>query len=300
KKKKKEVHGTLAPDDNEEYFLYQTLLGALPFEKMQEGFKDRMREYIVKAVREAKRHTAWIKPDTAYEEACVGFFERISEDTGNNAFMQSFLPFQKKLAFYGIINSLSQTLLKLCAPGIPDFYQGTELWDLSLVDPDNRRQVDFSARKEYLSVIRQRSSLDRLGLLRDLWEKREDGRIKLFLIYQGLQLRNSHVEVFAQGEYIPLSVEGVGKDHLVVFLRKNANASVICIAPRLLSSLVPEGNPPLGEEIWKDTAIILPPESASSWKDIFSNEQIRVADGRIAVAAALRYFPVALLMDHTS
>ncbi|MDQ1285922.1 MAG: (1-_4)-alpha-D-glucan 1-alpha-D-glucosylmutase, partial [Thermodesulfobacteriota bacterium] len=149
--KKKRVRGLAVPDRNDEYFLYQTLIGAFPFSDADyPDFIERMKEYIVKAVREAKVHTAWLKPDIEYEDAYVSFTEKILACSSGNAFLKDLIPFTKKVAHFGMLNSLSQTLIKITSPGVPDFYQGTELWDLSLVDPDNRRPVDFEKRRSML------------------------------------------------------------------------------------------------------------------------------------------------------
>jgi len=206
-KKKRKVAGKSVPDCNDEYFLYQTLIGAFPFyERDYLPFVERIKTYIVKAVREAKVHTAWLKPDTEYEETFVSFVESILEPTNENPFLREFLPFQKRVSHYGIFNSLGQSLIKMTAPGVPDFYQGTELWDLSLVDPDNRRPVDFEKGKTILREIRAKSESDVLNLINELLGTKEDGRIKLFLIHRALMGRNEKQEIFQRGEYIPLEV----------------------------------------------------------------------------------------------
>lgn len=153
--KKRILNGKPIPDRNDEYFLYQALIGAWPFgEREQAAFVERMKRYLIKAVREAKVHTAWLKPDTNYEAARLAFLDALLQPAEQNQFLKEFLPFQRKVAFYGIFNSLAQTLLKIMAPGVPDFYQGAELWDLSLVDPDNRRPVDFGERNRFLAEIK--------------------------------------------------------------------------------------------------------------------------------------------------
>jgi maltooligosyl trehalose synthase (EC 5.4.99.15) len=141
-----------------------------------------MQSYIIKAVREAKVHTEWIRPDAEYEEACTTFVKEILTPAEGNSFLKEFLPFQKKIGYYGTFNSLSQVLLKITSPGIPDFYQGTELWDLNLVDPDNRRPVEFEKRKKFLQDITTKEKQDILGLIKELSANKADGRIKLFLI----------------------------------------------------------------------------------------------------------------------
>ena len=191
--KKKRLGGLAVPDRNDEYFLYQTLIGAWPFSDAEyPEFVARIKSYIVKAVREAKVHTAWLKPDTEYENAYVSFAEKILAPSEANAFLKEFIPFCRRVSHYGILNSLSQTLIKITSPGVPDFYQGSELWDLSLVDPDNRRPVDFDQRRAMLAGIRAQDDADIDRLVQDLLSTREDGKIKLFLIYRALKAKKAH------------------------------------------------------------------------------------------------------------
>ena len=216
--KKKRVQGLAVPDRNDEYFLYQTLIGAFPFSDADYAdFVQRIKEYIVKAVREAKVHTAWLKPDTEYEDAYVSFAERILARSQANAFLKDIIPFCRRVSHYGMLNSLSQTLIKMTSPGVPDFYQGTELWDLNLVDPDNRRPVDFEKRRAMLAGIREEegSNIDRL--IQDLLSTREDGKIKLFLIYRALKARRTHREIFREGAYLPLESAGRFRSHVIAF-----------------------------------------------------------------------------------
>ncbi len=191
--KKKRVHGLAVPDRNDEYFLYQTLIGAWPFsdDRVSRASLKELRRYIVKAVREAKVHTAWLKPDTEYENAYVSFAEKILARSEANEFLKELIPFCRRVSHYGILNSLSQTLIKITSPGVPDFYQGSELWDLSLVDPDNRRPVDFEKRRAMLAGIREQDDADIGRLVQDLLSTKEDGKIKLFLIYRGAQSKKS-------------------------------------------------------------------------------------------------------------
>ena len=203
--KKKHVQGLAVPDRNDEYFLYQTLVGAWPFSDADyPDFVKRIKAYIVKAVREAKVHTAWLKPDTEYEDAYVSFAEKILARSQANAFLKDLIPFCRRVSHYGMLNSLSQTLIKITSPGVPDFYQGSELWDLSLVDPDNRRPVDFEKRRTMLAGIREQEDANIDRLIQDLLSTREDGRIKLFLIYRALKARNANKEIFREGGYVPL------------------------------------------------------------------------------------------------
>lgn len=294
--KKRKVNGVRIPDKNDEYFLYQTLVGAFPFQKEElHSFIDRMRGYIVKSVREAKVYTAWLEPDLAYEKAYVSFMEDILDTSGDNPFMQEFTVFQKKIAHYGVFNSLSQTLLKCTCPGVPDIYQGTELWDLSLVDPDNRRPVDFPKRKKFLNDIQAREKKNGPDLIKELRLSKEDGRIKLFLICKALETRRRNPGVFMRGTYLPLRVEGKGRRHIAAFARNADRRWAISIAPRLLTRVIDEENFPLGSSIWEDTVLLLPPKIPHLWKDVFSDRTIR-SKNSLLIADILTHFPVALLL----
>jgi len=297
RRKKRKIHGRSVPDKNDEYFLYQTLIGAFPFDGEGESqiFRERVKQYIIKAVREAKVHTAWLKPDTDYENVFVSFVEEILSPNAGNIFLSEFVPFQKKVAHYGIFNSLSQILIKITSPGVPDFYQGTELWDLSLVDPDNRRPVDFESRGAFLREIREKESGNLLDLINTLLRTREDGRVKLFLIYRALKARNERPEVFRNGAYVPLEVAGRFKDHIIAFARKQGKEWAITIVPRFLTTLIREGEDPFGLEIWEDTHISFPEGIAQGWKNMITGQQVN--DGRkLIIGEVLTHFPVALLM----
>jgi (1->4)-alpha-D-glucan 1-alpha-D-glucosylmutase len=295
--KKKSVRGMAIPDKNDEYFLYQTLVGAFPFKTEEfDGFKVRLKEYIVKAVREAKVHTAWLKPDTDYEENFNAFIEKILTFSGQNKFFQEFLSFQKIISSYGIFNSLSQTLIKITSPGIPDFYQGSEFWDLNLVDPDNRRPVDFSIRAWLLNEMKSIEVNDILKLINELLSTKEDGRIKLFLIYRALAARQKHRNLFEKGNYIPLETGGMYKDNIVAYARELKPLWAITVAPRFLTGVIDENTYPLGTGIWNDTHIILPEETPDQWKEEISGIH---SEGKqtLAISEALKYFPCALLIN---
>jgi (1->4)-alpha-D-glucan 1-alpha-D-glucosylmutase len=294
--KKRRVRGLAVPDRNDEYFLYQTLLGAFPFSDAEyPEFIERIKEYIVKAVREAKVHTAWLKPDTEYEDAYVSFAEKILARSETNAFLKELISFSKRVSHFGMLNSLSQTLVKITSPGVPDFYQGTELWDLSVVDPDNRRPVDFEKRRAMLAAIREEEDADIGRLLQDLLSTREDGKIKLFLIYRALKARRRHRETFREGAYIPLESAGRFRSHVIAFARKYEQQWAVVIAPRFLSCLVQEGNFPLGRQVWQDTEVIMPDWSPREWRNVITSE-VLFAGNALPVGDVLLSFPVALLM----
>lgn len=285
------------PERNDEYLLYQTLVGAYPFrDDDYPGFSERIKQYMVKAVREAKVHTAWLKPDQQYEEGCLAFINGILTPSPENSFLGHFLPFQKRVAFYGIFNSLSQTLIKITSPGVPDFYQGAEFWDLNLVDPDNRRPVDFEERWRALAEIKGRATIDQAGLVRELLQTREDGRIKLFLILMGLRARKDYREVFVRGRYRPLEVLGSHRDHCIAYARETGEVRAVTIAPRFLVSLVREGDDPLGMNIWQDTRIPLENGFCRTWRNALTGEVLQARDA-LVVGEAIRSFPVALLVN---
>jgi (1->4)-alpha-D-glucan 1-alpha-D-glucosylmutase len=292
-----------APDGNDEYFLYQTLLGAWPFRAAEvPEFRERLKAYLLKALREAKVHTAWLTPDAGYEEAAAGFVDGLFEDGG---FLERFLPFQRKVAWYGMLNSLSQTLLKMCSPGIPDFYQGSELWDLNLVDPDNRRPVDYPAREALLVRIEQAGAAGVAQLLPQLFAAPEDGAVKLLLIQRVLGARAREKRLFDGGGYLPLAVEGERQRHLVSFARVHRGRMAVVVTARFFTSLAAEGQLPLGESIWGDTRLRLPHPGpagarlakgpASGWVEAISGTA--VPGGATLLARDLfASFPGALLL----
>jgi (1->4)-alpha-D-glucan 1-alpha-D-glucosylmutase len=286
-----------APDRNDEYALYQTLIGAFPSSGAADAeFVERLQSYSIKAVREAKVHTEWLKPDLAYEEAFARFIQGILKPAPENRFLSEFSAFAGKIAHYGALNSLSQTLLKIASPGVPDFYQGTELWDLSLVDPDNRRAVDFDARRQALDAMTKAKADDLSALAAEVLEKKRDGRCKLFLIQRALGARNKFPELFQSGDYLPLAVRGPFKDHLIALARRHENDWAIAIAPRLLTRLIGTEQFPIGEDVWQDTAIILPEGAPGSWRDSITGKPVE-AEKYVRVAAALAHFPAALLFS---
>lgn len=286
-----------APDKNDEYFLYQTLVGAFPCEKESDpDFLPRIRDYMVKAVREAKVHTAWIKPDEAYEEAVLSFIDNILREDEANTFLQEFLPFKRKVAHFGMLNSLTETLIKMTAPGVPDFYQGTEYWNFSLVDPDNRRPVNYERRKSSLQEIRTRSVSDLTGLITDLLATMEDGRIKQFLIYQALRFRHRNPLLFQEGDYLPLEVIGPGRGHLIAYARRLKNSCAITVAPRHLAGWLQEGALPVGHDVWQETYLSLPMSGPVDWQDMLSGAHV-AGETEMAIGTILKRLPVSILFN---
>jgi (1->4)-alpha-D-glucan 1-alpha-D-glucosylmutase len=279
------------PNPNDEYFFYQTLIGAFPFEESDlSDFTPRIKDYMLKAIREAKVHTAWLRPDKEYEQAFFSFIDRVLEAKESD-FWQQFKPFQKQIAEYGIYNSLAQVLIKNTAPGVPDLYQGAELWELSLVDPDNRRPVDYQKRMELLQEIQAKSSQGILQLIKKLLKTKENGKIKLFLIYQLLKARNKHLKIFQNGDYQPIEVTGKYANHIIAFARNYSDKTIIAIAPRFLTTVIKPGQLPLGIEVWQDTDLSIPNKN---WHNLIDNQKI--AGENLAVGDILQNFPVALLI----
>ena len=267
---------------------------------------------MLKAIREAKQNTSWVNRNTEYETAVSSFVRALLTPGAKNRFLDDFVPFQRRVARIGLWNSLSQTLLKLTCPGVPDIYQGNELWDFSLVDPDNRRPVDFVRRQQAFANIRGLgSNPDALSRGR-LLETPEDGRLKLFLTWKTLCLRKQHPNLFQAGEYLPLEVAGAKAKHVVAFMRKFEATSVLVIIPRLIASLL-NGNdididlPPMGPKVWQDTHLLLPsPDSSENHLNAFTGEvlnwqkddlQKNGGAARVYVSKVLAEFPVALLLS---
>jgi (1->4)-alpha-D-glucan 1-alpha-D-glucosylmutase len=301
--RKQIVSGIATPDPGEEILLYQTLVGAWPLEEEElPGLKTRVENYMVKAMREAKVYTRWIRPNIAHEGAVKEFVASLLKDMSpdTNAFLADFLPFQRKVAHYGAINSLSQLLLKVASPGVPDIYQGTEIWDFSLVDPDNRRPVDYPLRTGLLNEL---MTLERRGLAplaRDLLSSWGDGRIKLFVTYKALSFRRERKELFLGGAYVPLPITGGMKEHALAFARKRGETWAIAAVPRLVTRLAPPGEFPLGLGVWgARTAIRLPKEAPDRWRIVFTGEILHASGGGGAkllhLHAVFHDFPVTLL-----
>jgi (1->4)-alpha-D-glucan 1-alpha-D-glucosylmutase len=297
------LDGSPSPERNFEYLLYQTLIGAWPLEPMDEklftSFAERIKQYMLKAAREAKTSTSWLNQNSEYEEALTSFTGKVLQC---RKFLEDFLPFQHFVSRYGLFNSLAQALLKITVPGIPDFYQGTELWAFTLVDPDNRRPVDYSARADMLAALKSReSTAGPLALADDLVHNMADGRIKLYLIYKALHCRRDRQELFKDGEYIPVGVEGTHAGKIISFLRRKAAETILVVVPRLLTSL--ELDPeclPLAA-IWRDNFLLLPEsEKTATFRNVFTGEILQATaldtHPALRLPEVLSRFPVALLI----
>ncbi|HWC02998.1 MAG TPA: malto-oligosyltrehalose synthase [Methylomirabilota bacterium] len=321
------VDGHPAPDPNEEYLLYQTLIGAWPMEPAPDAehavFVERIQQLMLKSLREAKVHASWVNPHPAYDAAVVRFVAAIldragpprrapgrlrrligaivTEDDGN-PFLADFLAFQQRVAEAGIYNSLAQTLLKLVLPGVPDTYQGTETWDMSLVDPDNRRPVDYARLRADLDAIRRtlaQPDPDIAGLARSLLDTRTDGRIKLYVTHRALDSRRRRPGLFAEGAYLPLETQGHRREHVVAIGRERGREAAISVVPRFIARLHLT-SPPLGPSVWGGTWLALPETLASrAYRNVLTGEAVPVVtrEGRpgLALETALAILPVALL-----
>ncbi len=308
KGKKLMIDSQAVPDRNEEYLLYQTLLGVWSLQPMEEDdyefFKKRIKDYMLKAVREAKVNTSWISPNATYEEALLKFIDAILSHRQKNPFLEDFYGLQKKVAYFGMIDSLSQTLLKMTSPGSPDFYQGTEIWDFSLVDPDNRRPVNFEIRKRMLEALKEKMALsgsNRAGLARDLMLEWKDGSIKLYVTFVSLNYRKENYKLFMEGAYTPLWGDGNLKDHVCAFSRQREGKVVLVIVPRFLAHLNQgtEGNL-FENQAWRDSWIVLTEEiPGNNFHNIFTDERIEVIErsGKrvLALDRVFANFPVAML-----
>jgi (1->4)-alpha-D-glucan 1-alpha-D-glucosylmutase len=300
RKYKRKVNDIFVPAPGEEVLLYQTLLGAWPFNpEERESFRARIQEFLKKAVREAKVYSGWIRQDEAHENALFEFGVQMLQP-GAESFRKDFLQFQRKVAWHGALNALSQVLLKITVPGIPDFYQGTELWDFSLVDPDNRRPVDFAERVETLHEVRRKRSENLKSLLRELVKNWTDGRIKLFLTNQALEFRRANPDLYLEGSYLLLESAGPREQCVCAFARKLDGTWAVTVAPRLTTRLVPTGRLPVGKTAWKDTSILLPKGAPNEWRNVLTGESLAVAEGpegrkMLPMASVLKRFPVALL-----
>jgi (1->4)-alpha-D-glucan 1-alpha-D-glucosylmutase len=288
------------PDPSEEMLLYQTMLGVWPLEEEElGGLKERLKAYMIKAAREAKVHTRWIATNHDHEAALLAFVDAILEPGTDNRFLDDFQQLHQQVAYYGALNSLSQVVLKIASPGVPDFYQGTETWDFSLVDPDNRRPVDYKKRLALFKELRRKEAKSPAALLPRLLSRWQDGAIKLFVTMRALNFRRSHPELFQEGDYLPLMSRGKRNRHLVAFARRRGEAWVLAVVPRVCSQLATSAQPPLGPAIWGKEGLPLPPGAPGVWENVFTRATLRVSPGGAAPALPLaevfRQLPVALL-----
>jgi (1->4)-alpha-D-glucan 1-alpha-D-glucosylmutase len=291
---KRTINDLEAPDANEEYLLYQTLLGTWPVQANGEqepmatpDYAGRIQDYMAKALHEAKINTSWIQPNEEWDAAMRDFVAKILDPSPRNKFIPAFLPVAKEIAHLGAINSLTQTLLKLTSPGVPDIYQGSEIWDYSLVDPDNRRSVDYNRRWEMLDALATATPAE----LMQTWP---DGRIKLFLTQRLLRFRRQYPDLFQRGEYLPLCASGTFAECCFSFARHLRDKWIVVIAPRLSSRV---GFPPIGER-WQETTIEFPETfSLKGAHDLFTCRPVPLRNRNVKLADALSIFPFALITN---
>lgn len=300
KRKKIKVDNELAPSRNDEYLLYQTLVGTWPAVPPTgvalEEYIERLCQYMTKAQREAKEQSSWISPNESYEKATHEFIRAILSTEPASAFRVDFEPFADLVMRWGWWNSLSQTMLKLTCPGVPDTYPGTEVWSLRLVDPDNRRPVNFTQLDQQLTALERRTQdPGRAALLKNLVERATDGNAKMFLHQQALQSRRDFPDLFTIGKYIPLQVAGTQAEHVFAFARIHHDAQAIVIVPRLIASLVPGGQAPVSDSVWMDAAVLLPEElRGEGWSDVLAGDVWDLHADRLHAGQALANFPVSL------
>jgi (1->4)-alpha-D-glucan 1-alpha-D-glucosylmutase len=296
--------GSEIPSANDEYLLYQTLVGSWPVGVGEgpppEPFVHRIREYMIKALREAKVWTSWGHQNASYELGVVRFVDSVM---GSEQFRAEFLPFQHKAAHFGRLNSLAQLLIRLTAPGVPDVYQGSELWEFNLVDPDNRRPLDYGARQRALQQIRPGEDAcpaQRAEFASRLAARPEDGCVKMYLLWQALRLRQRMPELFQEGHYVPLQTFGVAREHVLAFARQLNRTCIVVAVPRLSARLLGnETKLPLGKDVWCDTGVALPPLKAASFQNLLTGETLTADNchhGRLQAAQVFAKFPVALLI----
>jgi (1->4)-alpha-D-glucan 1-alpha-D-glucosylmutase len=250
---------------------------------------------MIKATREAMVHTRWTRPNQAHEDALVKFVSRILSSQDSPEFLQDFRQFQKRVAYLGMINGLSQTLLKIVAPGVPDFYQGSELWDLRLVDPDNRGPIDFDKRAAALDSV---ANLDEAQDIRSLIDHWRDGRAKLYLIWKALRFRREHENLFREGEFVPLQSVGAYSRNVMAFVRRRGTLWVAAAVPRWTSQVPTPADRKRAAFNWKDTRLLLPPGSPSSWNNVLTGTQPysqRDRDAHLTANDLFSEFPVALI-----
>ncbi|HEY4209239.1 MAG TPA: hypothetical protein VGM31_20585, partial [Puia sp.] len=272
--------GRPAPTPNDEYFIYQSLIGGFPPDMVLTGqFRQRFHDMLTKALREAKAATNWDSPDEAYEEKCHAFVDAILDT--ESPFMEDFFPFVFKCIKQGTRYSMSQLLLRLTAPGIPDIYQGSECWDISFVDPDNRKPVDYILRIQLLQQIKQAVNDGYPAILELISEQSRRGAGKLYTIYKTLAYRNAHSTVFTEGDYVPIEVPGA---HLA-YIRRRDQDWVLIVIP-----LIRIIDDPAAE-----LSITLPAGAPHTWTNIFTGDVLQTEGHRLDLNNLLEKFPVAML-----
>lgn len=316
RKYRRSDEGPPAPSRNDEYLFYQSLVGIWPLQPPDQAARreliERLQKYMEKATHEAKERTSWINPDPDYDQAVRDFVASVLEGDSKSRFLDDFQAFHEQVVDWGLYTALSQALLKFTSPGVPDIYQGQELWDFSLVDPDNRRPVDFERRRKLLAEFRQQVGEDGqelLGFARELGSTPRDERLKLFVTWRALQFRRANPDLFHQGQYRGLEAVGDKARHVCAFALGTGSETgrdrrlAIVVAPRLLAQLTPRSDesqatpPPLGETIWGNTRLTLEDLDAPQLHNLFTGQPCPVERRELPLASVLSDFPVAVLTN---
>ncbi len=302
KSRKPKIENMLTPDRNDEYLFYQTLIGIWPYYTPDEDEKgelvQRLENYMIKALREAKVHTSWVNINQQYEQATCEFIRKVLSAPENHPFWREFLVFQKKIARVGFLNSLFQSVIKLTSPGVPDIYQGSELYKFALVDPDNRRPVNYERSRQKLEEIKQLANPEiEEADFQEALLPMESGKMKMFLTSSILNFRQKHPDIFRKGSYIPLETKGMKEKNVIAFARQYEKEAIIVIVPRLVYDMVSEETPlPVGENLWHDTKVILPDNYSNCiWKNILTNREFESANSCLYAGKVLNTLPVAVL-----
>ncbi len=300
RKWKTKMENGVSPSSNEEYLFYQTLAGTWPLTPMNAeqhaSYVSRIQAYMEKAVREAKLHTSWINPNGEYERGIQHFVANALDPSPGNAFLEDFRQFQAPIANCGMWNSLSQLLLKIASPGMPDFYQGNELWCLDLVDPDNRHPVDYGLRRSMMEKLGAKDDDGKAGLLlQRLVASPCDGAIKLYITSRALRFRKDHAELFSHGSYTPILGAGSRSNNVVAFARGLESKTVIAVTGRFFLKMCNSHRAPVGD-VWGNTCIVLPKKiETQRFQDVFTGQTIAVEnrDGKLSL-------PLTAVFSHCS
>jgi (1->4)-alpha-D-glucan 1-alpha-D-glucosylmutase len=294
-----DVEATAPPSRNDEYLFFQNLIATWPAEltgssSLQQSAVDsyakRLIQATVKCLREARVHTNWVSPNETYESAVTEFISDTLDLERSEAFFASFLPFQERIAVLGVHNSLVQTVLKLTSPGVADFYQGCELWDLSLLDPDNRRPVDYPLRRRLVDRIKGQPQARKCEAIRDMWRNWQDGSIKLFVIRTLLECRKAHSELFQKGVYHPSSTDGNLGDQVCAFSRQEGSAELLVLVSK---------DARLNAASFRDTKVYVNEQAGSAeWSELFTGRLIQSEGGSLSLDDLFSELPVAVLFPH--
>ena len=301
---RKEVDGAMAPSPADQYLLHQTLLGTLPAGGLAAedlaAYRERIEQYMQKAAREAKLHTSWARPNAAYEDALKGFVRGLLGRVEGNPVLAELQARASAIAWFGALNSLTMTVLQFTCPGLPDLYQGTELMDLSLVDPDNRRPVDYTLRERMLAELEALpAQADLAHVLERMATTPEDGYIKLWLVWRLLGLRGSQPDLFGLGQYVALKVHGARRHHVVAFARRHEDMALVVVVARKFAGMrLPSGALPVSPVVWGDTQVHCPawlPAHAQG-RDVFTDTPRHLVGNVLALADVFTTLPVAAIL----